>query len=356
MATSNPSDVRPLPGRTFAVGDVALGKKRYPQSTTADAFRACVKDARIEVCWVSLRGVVETSGGNALVATARRAFCHHLPILLTPDVLWLTLLQGVANHVHRDPEATRAFFVSHQGKELIRVRHDALSPGDPNSPWPEVFPMFSHQLERRLDKRHDLLLPRFSTTGPVERIAAEIALMDVVKSFFRFEVRTLCGIPRVTLAGTPEDWRDIRARMQNFREIGLEAWIDHLKPVLDGLVATSEGDIDVSFWRDFYNEHEHSGGIAITGWIARLFPYLRDEENQPTLPNPWHQPTPPQSFRIGASESDLPSSLARVPFVWDYLKQTIPMQFVAGIVSASQDASDGTLRPEVGWAVVQDSE
>ncbi len=40
-----------------------------------------------------------------------------------------------------------------------------------------------------------------------------------------------------------------------------------------------------------------------------------------------------------------------MPFVWDYLRTLIPMQFLGGFLGVQQD-EDGTVAPQVGWAVV----
>ncbi len=47
----------------------------------------------------------------------------------------------------------------------------------------------------------------------------------------------------------------------------------------------------------------------------------------------------------------LPQALSTVPFIWDYLGKDYEYQFVAGIVGYSQNAKDGAVRPEMGWAV-----
>jgi hypothetical protein len=45
----------------------------------------------------------------------------------------------------------------------------------------------------------------FSTTGPVERVVSQVVLMDALRKYFTYVIRTICGIPTVTLEGTPAD-------------------------------------------------------------------------------------------------------------------------------------------------------
>ena len=50
----------------------------------------------------------------------------------------------------------------------------------------------------------------FSTTTEMERIASQITLMHSVQSFVEFfSFAGICGIPEVTLEGTPEDWEAV---------------------------------------------------------------------------------------------------------------------------------------------------
>lgn len=58
---------------------------------------------------------------------------------------------------------------------------------------------------------HDTLICDFSTTTQAIRTASEIAIMDAYSSYFDYLVDCVCGIPKVTLEGTPEDWRRIPA-------------------------------------------------------------------------------------------------------------------------------------------------
>src|SRR5262249_50413395 len=123
---------------------------------------------------------------------------------------------------------------------------------------------------------HDLLVPTFSTTGRVEKAAAEVVLLDTLQSYFSYEFVTCCGIPKVTLEGSAEDWHAIVARVQKMTDLGLEWWTKPLLPVLNQFVAASRGKVDRGFWQSIYKLNDASGGPYITGWINAFFPYLRD--------------------------------------------------------------------------------
>jgi len=52
----------------------------------------------------------------------------------------------------------------------------------------------------------DWILPNFSTTTANDRVVASISLMATLYNFFDYGIETSCGIPNVTMLGTPEDW------------------------------------------------------------------------------------------------------------------------------------------------------
>ena len=130
------------------------------------------------------------------------------------------------------------------------------------------------------DATIDLFLPSFSTTGPVERAAAEVVLLDAMQSYFDYQFRTMCGIPAITLEGTQEDWKALAERVQGFKEFGLGSWLKVLAPILRQFVRASQGNVDPTFWRSIYKFNSQSGGPVITGWITAFFPYLKDQPNR----------------------------------------------------------------------------
>jgi hypothetical protein len=319
---------------------------------------------RLEACSRYHGSLVKGVLAHPFIAGLHRAFQEHRPFCLSPDMVWLLLCQGVAHHVNAHAETLRPRLVKHQGKARIEVRRDDFIKGSPENPWGDVVAALSVQVRDHLGEAHDLFVPRFSTTGPAERVAAEIVLLDAVQSYFEYVLRTLCGIPEITLEGTAEDWQQLADRAQYFAALDLEWWLTPLRPVLQELAAAARGEVRRAFWESIYKFGTFSGGAAVTGWAAAFFPYLKDEQGQPTRPNPWLTEGgaklerllagawDPKAFDRGSpSPGAFPSGLARAPFVWEYLEQRFDMEFLGGFVGVAQDPATLTLRPEIGWAV-----
>ena len=128
------------------------------------------------------------------MAAVHLAFCGHRPLVLTPDILWLTIVQGVAQHVALDPEKRRSVLVPHAGTATIRIVVDDRDYRTPEDLWDQLTDVFRGQLEKT-SLVSDRLTAEFSTTGPIERVAQSVVLMDILAPFYSYEVACVCGIP-----------------------------------------------------------------------------------------------------------------------------------------------------------------
>jgi hypothetical protein len=308
--------------------------------------------------------LVEGVAAHPVIAALHRAFTQHRPLCLSPDMVWLLLCQGAAHHINLHAEDLRSRLVRHQGAVRIVVRRDDFVKGSPENPWGEVVGEFSARIREHAGPVHDRFVPRFSTTGPAERVAAEIVLLDAVKSYFRYVLDTLCGIPAVTLEGTAEDWQELAERAREFAGFDLGWWLTPLQPILQEFAAAARGRVRRPFWESIYKFGSFSGGGAVTGWIAAFFPYFKGGDGAVTVQNPWLAEGggklrallagewDPQRFDLGGpSPGDFPGGLARAPLVWEYLGTSLDMEFLGGFVGVAQDPATLALRPEVGWAI-----
>jgi len=365
---------------TFPVSDVAASSKRQPVLDRAVAIPAMLgggerkqrrwwsPPARRIEAWSpgGAAPLVCANDANALAQAAYDAFYRHHPLVLTPDAVWFSLAQGFAHHVALNAEALRGRFVRHQGKEKLVVERPDFFLGQPN-PWPELFAAFSDQIAAHIGRLRDLVVADFSTTGPLERAASEVLLMDAFQPYFEYEVAGGCGIPSVTLAGTAEDWKNVRVRAAMLSEFGLEHWTRALLPVLDEIVRSAEGKVDTGFWQSFFRYQSRSGPGELTGWIVVLFPYLADYTGKlkanPYLDH-WERALRAAEKRgddwqftpDGPDLGEIPSSLASAPVKFVDVRDGSehPLRFVAGLFGVTQEPSTGALAPEFGWGIVHD--
>jgi hypothetical protein len=176
-----------------------------------------------------------------------------------------------------------------------------------------------------------------------------------MNAYFDVTVLTMCGIPSITLLGTPADWRSIRDRARVLGEFDLQPWVRDLEPVLDQFVAAAEGTVDTAFWQSFVKRHSGSGGPYLTGWINVLFPYLEAGFGGGPKANrfmsTWATAVEGAWSVNGSALHEFPAGYTATPFTWLYLEEKLPMDFLGGFVGVSQDEHTLALRPAIGWAV-----
>ena len=273
-------------------------------------------------------------------------------------MIWLMIAQGFATHVNENAEALRSQFVDFDGKKNIDIRRDEFVKGSKNNDGMGAFDEFSQKIEANTGKGLlDLITNDFTTTGPIEKAAFQVTLMDAMKSYFDYSMTTSCGIPEITLEGSVEDWKAIEKKAAALAQYDLAWWIDELMPVLKEFTKAAEGKADKEFWESIYKwNHVGSGNPYVTGWVLKFFPYKKagnkmvkfigtnksvDEETGETI-----------VYDLRAGTDDFPSGISLAPFIWNYYGTFYKMEFAAGFVGYQQDSSTLSLRPEISWAVI----
>ena len=347
---------------TFAVSPEVKPNGPFEKVDYIGALRTALRRP-IEATWLPRNPLVACDEDHALLSAFKLAFYHHMPLRLSPDAIWITLARGFALHVNENAETLHHRFVSHQGKEKLVVTRMDFSPGEDN-PWPEVFEEFSEQLADRTGGLTSLVEADFSTTGHVERAVSHLMAMETFKSYFEYICYIGCGIPKITLTGTTEDWRKLREKTHQWADFGLQEWIDALDPILAQFEQAKQGNPDLQFWRSIFRYNSGSGPAIMTGWANVLFPYFKDTEDKlywnPYLKD-WKarlEIDDQQHFRErwenpqGVGLKAIPSCFTSVPLKLFWGDQEANMLLVGGLLGVTQNDETLEVEPECGWALV----
>lgn len=304
------------------------------------------------------QSVLQLDTGHPLIVAAHRAFAEHHRLVLSPDVIWVTITQGFARHINLNAEKYRSLFVSHEGKKRLEFWSNFL-PGTEALPWDAVITQFSELVRKEIgDEKHDLVVSDFSTTGLTERVVSEAVLLDAMQSYFEYYGGTMCGIPEIVLAGTPEDWSKLHEKAKRLAAIeGLEFWMPQVLRITEQFVEASQGKVDLTFWKSIVKVNGGSGGPYINGWIMRLLPYIKDynddnkSEPNPILARDFYAAE--EGWGGGGLTYDcLPNPVSKVPFIWNYMGTEVNHEIIAGVVGVTVVDGDG-LKPVLGWAVTE---
>lgn len=293
-------------------------------------------------------------GPHSFLQGMYRAYAEHRPFVLSPDMIWLLISQGFATHVDIHAEELRSQIVDHSEKISLIIMDNRIRIDDPNAPWEELFPQFADSM-RAYTKNGiiDLLTADFSTTTPTSRIASQITVMKAMENYFEYiYIYAICGIPEVTLLGTPEDWQKILDKTRQLARYNLSWWVDEMVSVLEKIVETSKGKIDRDFWRSMFKIHDTgpigcspssaNGKRYFDGWIVKFFPY-DNEGNR----NDLHQ----IEARI-----ELPDEIVKTDLKYQIILPngailTIPLELWAGFIGLEQDPATFALTPTIGWMI-----
>jgi hypothetical protein len=180
----------------------------------------------------------------------------------------------------------------------------------------------------------------------------------------------ICGIPSVTLEGTPADWELLAEKVRQLHHSDLDCtwWTSPLLPLCDHFVRASRGDVDRAHWNNLFKLVERYGVDDLNGWLLKFIPYVRRERNEsPVHRNPvleresFETPLSPEQLMqhgpiVGCTSSMLPTGVSRVPVICQYRSgESLPLQFLGGFVGVSQSPDDSSLRPVLDWAISEAS-
>ena len=276
------------------------------------------------------------------------AYACHKSLALSPDMIWLLISQGFARYVNAHAEELRPKLVDHTGKMDLVVQFKTKK-----DDWPKLIEGFATQIDQHTKGEiAKTITANFTTTGPVERVASQITLMESAKKYFNYiAMRLSCGIPSITIQGTPNDWEAVLSKTKKLEEYGLGEWTKSLEPILQEFIRASEGRPNQQFWKCMVKQQPieklKGGGCSmdkpteLDGWFLKLFP----DENGEILSSTPHT-------------KNMASEMVVVGFKYrivDHLTNAVlgekPMELRAGFIGAEEDSKTNTLTPKIGWLV-----
>ena len=288
------------------------------------------------------------------LTSARLAYAQHRPLIVNPDVVWLVIESGFANHVYSNAEELRSKFVNFEGKKALRVYAETSLLKQPAEVWEPLFSKFTEQIAQWVSPEFvQTLQADFSTTTPAASVASNIMIMSAMQHYFEYSIICICGIPDIYLEGSEEDWKKLISKANALRQYDLDWWIDEIEPVLQKIAAAAAGEIDITFWQSIIRKkdipvegEEMCGWIPpheqIDGWIVKFYPY--------TIYNTRNK----LNFLYDTDIADLPGEVGAAPLNYTDIDGTkYDFDIHAGLIGIEEDTTTRALRPVVAWWVTQ---
>lgn len=304
--------------------------------------------------------------------TVHSAFENHYPFAIKPETLMYLIVHEIAITINKHPQHYRDLFSTSTERQTIKIRHDDLILGNPNSPWNDTLESLNQLLSQKVPSSiADHLLVNFSTSTPETKAASIVAFMDTASPFYDYRVMTMCGLPEIRLLGTPDDYHKLLVAATNlakYFEKHLNLYFKHLLPVLETLEKQAKGEpLDEEFWKSTYKYASQSGGDVFNGWLSAFINYIQTPEVQagpywpaskggivqkPANLFDWTK-TEGGLGMIGLKPSSIMSHISKVSFVWNYLDTELPMTFIGGMLGI--DNQDGYLTPTLSYGVLHNT-
>ena len=293
---------------------------------------------------------------SSLIQGLVLAYKNHYPITITPDMIWILVLQGFSRFMEKYENLVRERFVNFQGKKDLKIERLAYSPATATKEvWDGIIKEFVEKIGKHVGQECiDNLECNFSTTSQVAQVTSQVAIMSAMKQYFNYRVLMAgCGISSITLEGSVQDWEKIKSKLEFLSTKALKWWTKHLIPIIDNIIATkkyynSKGKLNeelIEFWKgmirlkgrgDLYDPH------LINGWIVKFIPNLSNEK--------------PEVYEE-IYETQIPDQIISCPMELTWLsmmgkKVEYKCSLFSGFYGMVQDKETFNVRPVIGYAIV----
>ena len=253
------------------------------------------------------------------------AWHKHTPVVVTPDMIWFTILNRISEAVRENPSKYRHHFTNKLEKQTITI---------PTDNFTDFISQLVVELDKLVPMNVNLMTPKFTTSTNGSRICFKAAFCDAVSPFYDYFMY-LCEIPKIILQGTKEDWLHIKSNLQEMSlldEDHLKNYFAIVTEKINGILDTLDGADNTQFWKDFFRLERCGSGHQqeFHGWVSKLC-----------------------NFEAGAMTNNIPTDIAKVPFKQMHDPDT-QYNFYAGIFT-SQLSENGVLIPNFNFFVEKQS-
>ena len=293
---------------------------------------------------------------KSLIAGLARAYGNHFPINVSPDMIWLLILQGYARFMDKYSELVREKYVNFKGKKTLYINKLGTTMNmATEKDWNDIIDECVEQISEHVgEETISNLQSDFTTTNDVTLLASQASIMSAMKNYFVYKgIMGICGISYITLEGTLEDWEKIKSKLIYLSKFALNWWTKHLIPIIDNIIKTKKyyeknknisGEL-IDFWKNMIKIKDKNGKYEpdiFNGWIIKFIPDLRGD-----YPNLYEE----------LGEQDIPDQIISCPLeileIENFsFKNNYKCDIASGFFGMIQDKKTLTVKPVIGYAIV----
>ena len=295
-------------------------------------------------------------GKKSLIYGLAFAYNNHFPINVSPDMIWILILQGYSRFIDKYSELVREKYVNFEGKKTIFLNLfgktiDMATEED----WSRLLYECTEKISDFVGKETILNLQSdFTTTNETTLLVSQTSIMSAMKNYFVYKgICGSCGISKIILEGTLEDWEKIKTKLNYLSKIGLNWWTKHLIPIIDNIIKTKKyyqknmilNDELIHFWKNMIkikDKYDVYVPDVFNGWIVKFIPNLNEEH---------------PSLYEEMDEREVPDQIISCPLkiIEDSsngFKVVYECAIASGFYGMIQDKKTLTVKPVIGYAIV----
>ena len=294
------------------------------------------------------------AGDCPFIEAYRIAYLHHFPIIINPNIFWLIILQGFSKHmeIKDNAERNRYKFVNFEKIENIVIRTDLNLFRASDDQWQIIIEKLLKETSKKIRVNKNILnifKQKFSTSTREEEIATTVTFLSIFKKYFKYTIDGTCGISKVTIEGTIEDWELLLKKIIEIGNLDVEIifWTDEIKKIVQKIINTLETrKPDINFFKNMVQNTDRSKKCQpdlINGWIVKFIPYDKNN-NKCNFNSP--------KFN-GLTIEEIPSQIVILPFNLINVSQKYEAEIYTGFFGVKQDEKSLAIKPIIGYIIVK---
>ena len=314
------------------------------------------KKLKIYYSSIPLSENIKTFKDHPVLFGYYKAWVDHCPISISPNIIWQLILNAITKYIDKNPNELRRYFVNFEGsKRIITVDRSYINIKDATKEvWEGVIDEFSSKIKENLKNYiYDNIILNFSTNTKELLLVQKISSMAMFSKYFEYRTlfHEICGFPYIELEGSLEDWELILDKIKTFKKIGLEKWIKNIEEILEKIIDSKKGKIDISFWKNLimYRDDcckmcgEPDPLISFSGWITNFFPF--DNKGN------YYFNSEIKIYNV--KKSDQMSEIVVTPLKLRLVDiyRDIDLNIYSGVLGISQDPKTLCIKPEIGFLI-----
>ena len=330
-----------------------------------ESAKALSMEKKIYHCSSKLDEAIYVSGlrGHPILEGYYQSYAKHIPVTVSPDILWMLIVQGFSRHIDQNAEKLRNKFVDFDGQKTLIVNGDEWTIEEiTREGWESTFAAFVELIKRNAgDSMIKIITPTFSTTTPTIQVSSQIAIMSCFKNYFKY-IRLYggCGFPYINLQGTLKDYEELKSKVEKLKGFDIDDWIMELIIIIDKIIETKKGKIDIDFWKNMIKNKETmeprgSGALTkvenIDGWLLNFYPYYKVDDvfkkcEKLVRKTDFNKPLDVKNLK------NIPEEMVEVPLIMHHkiTGKDTELTIKTGFLGMIQE-KNGLAKPEIGWFI-----